>query len=342
MTITTITDKASGKIIPDLIKNLHQYLADDIAVINEVILQHLAVKEDLVKVIGNHITTSRGKRIRPILTILTAKMFGYKGMNDTYLAAAVELIHLATLLHDDVVDGSKMRRFLPTANVVWGNKASILVGDFLFSQSFKLIVATKSLQAMTILSKASAIICEGEISQLAKLEENRIITEDEYTQIINAKTAELFAASCEVGTIISVEGKEYSNIMRDFGAILGNIYQIADDSLDYFSNSSKVGKNIGDDFIEGKVTLPLILLHKKLMTKDQEKLITLIKSPLRTIDDFTWVCNKMAFLDIHQDIKQRLEKLKLEAFDYLQKIAIENESKYYLKLLLEFAINRSY
>lgn len=325
----------------DLIKEIHNYLSDDISVMNSVIVDSLSVEEELIQLVSNHLATTGGKRIRPVLTILSAKMFGYQGDNVTKLAAAVEFIHMATLLHDDVVDGSKMRRFLPSANVVWGSKASILVGDFLFSQSFKLIVKTESLPALVVLSDASAVIAEGEVSQLAQLEQKNLASEQEYINIINAKTAELFGAACEVGAIVAGR-QDMSKQLRDFGLRLGNIFQIADDALDYFSESKKVGKNIGDDFYEGKITLPLILLNKKLSSEDELKLQQVIKSKERSLKDFDWVKQLMLEHNLKEDIKLYLNNLKKNALDALARIDTQNQSKQYLEQLLEFAISRTY
>ena len=325
----------------DLIKEIHNYLSDDISVMNSVIVDSLSVEEELIQLVSNHLATTGGKRIRPVLTILSAKMFGYQGDNVTKLAAAVEFIHMATLLHDDVVDGSKMRRFLPSANVVWGSKASILVGDFLFSQSFKLIVKTESLPALVVLSDASAVIAEGEVSQLAQLEQKNLASEQEYINIINAKTAELFGAACEVGAIVAGR-QDMSKQLRDFGLRLGNIFQIADDALDYFSESKKVGKNIGDDFYEGKITLPLILLNKKLSSEDELKLQQVIKSKERSLKDFDWVKQLMLEHNLNEDIKLYLNNLKKDALDALARIDTQNQSKQYLEQLLEFAISRTY
>ena len=327
----------------DLIKEIHHYLADEITRINESIINSLAVEEGLIQVISNHLSNAGGKRIRPILTVLSTKIFGCEDDNSIKLAAAIEFIHMATLLHDDVVDGSKMRRFLPTANTVWGSKASILVGDFLFSRSFQLIVSTRLHPALKVLSDASAIIAEGEVTQLAKLEQKRLISREEYLKIINAKTAELFAAACEVGAIVAGRDR-YSGLLRNYGLYLGNIFQIADDLLDYFSTDTKVGKNIGDDFYEGKVTLPLILTADKISSQDREKLEEMIKAPERKEDDFSWVKSKMIECGISQDILKYLNEIKLEAFAIFDKIDnVENyTAKNYLKKLIEFAVERTY
>lgn len=327
----------------DLITQIHSYLSEDIQSMNNVIIDSLSVDEDLIRLVSNHLASAGGKRMRPILTMLTAKMYGYSGEKAIRLAAAVEFIHMATLLHDDVVDGSKMRRFLPTANVVWGSKASILVGDFLFSQSFKLIVSTKSLSALDVLSNASAIIAEGEVSQLAQLETKQSVSEEDYLKIINAKTAELFGAACSVGAIIA--GKESdANALREFGLRLGNIFQIADDALDYFSDSKKVGKNVGDDFYEGKITLPLIFLLEKMSSDKKSKLDKMLSTDSRSESDFAFVQELMQKSDIKSDIEAYLEKLRAKAEGALLSIddSADNQSKEYLQELVGFAISRSY
>ena len=326
---------------------------------NAVIVENLAVEEELITLISNHLSKAGGKRMRPILTILSAKMLGDAGepgssgepddagevlgseSSAIKLAAAVEFIHMATLLHDDVVDGSKMRRFLPSANVVWGSRASILVGDFLFSQSFKLIVSTGSIPALRALSSASAVIAEGEVSQLAHLEQKSMVSEAEYLKIIGAKTAELFGASCEVGAIIA--GKESSaKTMRDFGICLGKIFQITDDMLDYFSDSAKVGKNVGDDFFEGKVTLPLILLSKKISADDNLSLQKMLQAESRTSEDFLRVKTLMQENDINTEITNYLAELEQTALVLLRSLSIQNQYCKFLENLVEFAINRTY
>lgn len=327
----------------DLIKEIHSYLSEDIQAMNNVIINSLSVEEDLIRLVSNHLASAGGKRMRPILTMLVAKMYGYNGKNAIRLAAAVEFIHMATLLHDDVVDGSKMRRFLPTANVVWGSKASILVGDFLFSQSFKLIVSTKSLAALEALSSASAIIAEGEVSQLAQLEGKRNISEADYLKVINAKTAELFGAACTVGAIIAGKDSDAKKL-KEFGLKLGNIFQIADDTLDYFSDSKKVGKNIGDDFYEGKITLPLILLLEKVNPEEKLELDRMLSADARTLEDFSLVQKLMLAYNIKSVIARYLEQLKLKAESVLLSLdgKIDKQSKGYLRELVGFAMSRSY
>lgn len=326
----------------DIIQIIHKDLTSEILALNKVITTNLATKEQLVGVIATYLMESGGKRIRPLLTILTSKMFDYQGNDNIKLAAAVEFIHTATLLHDDVVDESTMRRSKLTANVVWGSKSSILVGDFLFSQSFQLMVDTRSIKAMQSLSKASAIISEGEVSQLVKLNQRRIIDEVEYNEIIMAKTAELFGVSCETGAIIAGQPDEICRELRDFGRYLGSIFQIIDDLSDYLGNSNDLGKNIGDDFSEGKITLPLIFLYKQLDGNWQLKIEEMIKKDHRSEKEFEIIRDLMIKFNIKQQIVSYLAESKSLALNLLRQISVKNIWKDHLKELLEFTINRSY
>lgn len=329
--------------LSNTIKDIHKYLRDDLLLMNQLIIASLAAKEELIGLVANYLMEAGGKRIRPLLTILSSKMFSYTGSNNIKLAAAIEFIHAATLLHDDVVDGGKMRRFKPTANTIWGNNVSILVGDFLFTQSFRLMVATESIPALQTLSRASAIIIEGEVAQLAKLNQKRIITLEEYYEIIEAKTAVLFGAACESGAIVANQPFEVCQDLRKFGINLGLIFQIIDDWLDYFGKEEDIGKHIGSDFFEGKATIPLILLYAEVQGEDKIKLEKLMQAEHRLQEDFAWV--KELFCQ-HQPIKQniinKLEQLKSEAKYLLIKIAPANECKDYMLGLLDFTMNRSY
>lgn len=326
----------------DIIEKIHHDLKDEVVKLNSLIINCLKSDEELIERIGKYLLEAGGKRIRPILTILTSKIFDYQGDSHIKLAGAVEFIHTATLLHDDVVDDSTMRRFKPTANVIWGSKTSILVGDFLFSQSFKLMVASGSIRAMEILAKASAIISEGEVAQLIKLNERRIITREEYHEIVRSKTAELFGASCSVGAIIAGQPSSVSTIMQNFGKLLGNIFQIIDDLLDYLGNSQQVGKNIGDDFLEGKVTLPLIFLYEKLDEAGKLKLENMIKADKRTNDEFQEIQNLIIENEIKQQIINYLSLLEDEANKLLTQITQQNIYKDYLASLIKFISSRSY
>ncbi len=327
----------------DLIKHIHEYLREDIQKMSNALASGLEVKEELIGLVARYLIEAGGKRIRPILTILSSKMFGYEGDNAVKLAAAIEFIHIATLLHDDVVDGSSLRRFKPTANMVWGNNASILVGDFLFSQSFKLMVEVESMEALKVLSSASATIIEGEVSQLAKLQQKRIINIDEYYEVINAKTAVLFSAACEVGAILTEQPQTVRDGLRLFGLNLGVIFQIIDDWLDYFGQEKEIGKAVGSDFFEGKTTIPLILLCDRLPAREQEKLLFLMRADQRTEEDFAFVKDLLERdPTIKEEIAKLLETLRQVAKLELIQVSPDNECRRYLIAMLDFAMQRSY
>lgn len=327
----------------DLIKDIQKYVHKDLTEVNELIINSLAVREELIGLVATYLMEAGGKRIRPILTILASNLFSYTGKNHILLASAIEFIHAATLLHDDVVDGSQVRRFKPTANIVWGNNTSILVGDFLFSQSFRLMVQTKLIPALEVLSHASSVIIEGEVSQLAKLNQKRIISLNEYYEIIDSKTAVLFGAACEVGAILGEQSTEIRQNLNQFGANLGIIFQIIDDWLDYFGTKDQLGKPVGSDFFEGKATMPLILLHSSLTGDKQERLGQIMKLPTRSEEDFTWVKDLLASNKfVKNQIDDKLNQLKNAAKKLLKDIEGNQQCKDYMIELVEFAMNRSY
>lgn len=235
----------------------------DLNTTNEIIISSSVGKAELIATITNHLVSSGGKRVRPILTILSARLCGYNsGSRHCNLAAAVELIHTATLLHDDVVDDSDLRRGRKTANALWDNKASILVGDYLLSVAFQLMVKDGSLEVLDILSKTSGIMADGEVMQL--MNSNDIeISEDKYLEIISYKTAILFSAATSMGAVITSSSREKQKALADFGNNLGIAFQIMDDVLDYCADQETLGKGIGNDFFEGKITLPIILTYKQ-------------------------------------------------------------------------------
>src|SRR4051812_30053953 len=230
--------------------------------VNAEILSRTGSEVTMIPEVANHLISSGGKRLRPILTLAMARLAGYDGAGHVKLAAAVEFMHTATLLHDDVVDESEMRRGKLAARMLWGNEASVLVGDFLLGQAFKMMVEVASLKALEILSAAAAIIAEGEVMQLG-VAKNRATTEDEYLAVIRAKTAELFAAACEVGPALALRPKAETAACRSFGMNLGIAFQLVDDALDYGGKAAKLGKNVGDDFREGKITLPVVLSFRR-------------------------------------------------------------------------------
>jgi octaprenyl-diphosphate synthase len=230
--------------------------------VNEVILARAGSDVSMIPEIARHLIDSGGKRLRPMLTIAAAGMCGYEGEGRVKLAASVEFMHTATLLHDDVVDESDLRRGRKAARLVWGNQASVLVGDFLLGQAFKMMVEVGSLDALATLSDAAAIIAEGEVMQLGAAK-NTATTEDEYLAVIKAKTAALFSAAAEVGPILAGRGRAERAAFRSFGTNLGLAFQLVDDALDYGGSSSALGKRVGDDFREGKITLPVVLSYRR-------------------------------------------------------------------------------
>ena len=240
--------------------SLYQLVRGDLQRVDALILGRVQDQAPLIYDVAHHIIKSGGKRIRPAITLIAAQACGYTGDSHIGLAAAVELLHTATLLHDDVVDESALRRSLPTANETFGNKASILVGDFLLSQAFQLMVAGESVAGHRLLADASAVISQGEVLQLMH-QGNMAITEGDYMAILSAKTAVLFATAAELGAVIS--GKtQWEEPLRAYGHAVGLAFQIVDDALDYTADEAKLGKRIGDDFREGKITLPVLMAYR--------------------------------------------------------------------------------
>ena len=237
--------------------------------VNALIISKAGSDVEMIPEVANHLINSGGKRLRPMITIAAAEMFGYRGENHVKLACAVEFMHTATLLHDDVVDESDRRRSKPTARMIWGNQASVLVGDFLLGQAFRMMVDVGSLDALDVLSTAASIIAEGEVMQLAAAKK-LTTTEDEYLAVIKAKTAALFLAAAEVGPIVAGAGDDDRAALRSFGLNLGLAFQLVDDVLDYGGNARDLGKNVGDDFREGKITLPVILAYRRGTDEDRQ------------------------------------------------------------------------
>lgn len=236
--------------------------SEDMIAIDALIVDRMQSPVGLIPDLAKHLVSAGGKRLRPLLTVASAHMCGYSGTAHHKLAAAVEFIHSATLLHDDVVDHSAMRRGKKAANLIWGNAPSILVGDFLFARAFNLMVETGSLEALGILSKASSVIAEGEVHQLAALRDITM-SEERYMSVIGAKTAALFAAATEVSPVIAERPQSERQALRLYGEELGLAFQLVDDALDYGGFEAALGKSIGDDFREGKVTLPIIRAYAK-------------------------------------------------------------------------------
>jgi len=258
-----------GKRARASIEGLIALTKEDMGRVNELILSKAGSDVTMIPEVANHLISSGGKRLRPMLTLAAAQMFGYEGDGHVKLATSVEFMHTATLLHDDVVDESDMRRGKRTARMIWGNQASVLVGDFLLGQAFRMMVDVGSLDALDILSTAASVIAEGEVLQLS-VAKNLETTEDEYLAVIKAKTAALFSAAAEVGPVVANATKSDRAALRSYGTNLGLAFQLIDDALDYAGDSSSLGKNVGDDFREGKVTLPVILSFRRGSAEERE------------------------------------------------------------------------
>ncbi len=306
--------------------------------VNQTIVDSLDSHVVLIRQISKYIINSGGKRLRPILVVLMAQAFGYKGKHHIQLAAIIEFIHTATLLHDDVVDESDMRRGNKTANEVWGNSASVLVGDFLYSRSFQMMVEIENLSVMNILANATNTISEGEVLQLLNIG-NLDISEEQYYQVIKNKTAQLFEAGCELSALISTEDTQVIEKMARFGEYLGMAFQIADDMLDYAIDNAELDKNIGDDLAEGKLTLPLIYLLENGNNGDKKVISEAIKSQstkhLKTIQKRI---NETPALKYTQN---KADEFARKAKQQLQDLP-ESTAKNALLFLCDFACHRNH
>jgi octaprenyl-diphosphate synthase len=315
-------------------------VAADMNHVNSVILDRMQSEIPLIPELAGHLIAGGGKRMRPMLTLATAKLLDYPGTRQFKLAASVEFIHTATLLHDDVVDGSDMRRGKRTANLIWGNPASVLVGDFLFSRAFELMVEDGSLKVLKILSHASAVIAEGEVNQLTA--QRQITTgEDKYLAIIGAKTAALFAAACKISAVVAERDQEVEDALDSYGRNLGIAFQLVDDAIDYASDTETMGKGVGDDFRDGKVTLPVILAHAR--GSDADKIFWREAMEGRRVsdEDLTHATRLLRDSQAIDDTMMRARHYGQRAIDALGPFA-SSAAKAALVETVEFAIARAY
>jgi len=262
MTLAASAQIAQEAGAPTGLEGLTARVAGDLREVNRLIVDRMHSPVGLIPQLAGHIIAAGGKRLRPILTLASAQLCGYQGRRHLALAACVEVIHTATLLHDDVVDQSDLRRGLSTANAVWGNQPSVLVGDFLFSRAFQLMVVDGSLKVLEILSDASAVIAEGEVQQLITTNDTST-SEDDYLSVIGAKTAALFAAACRIGAVVAERPEAEELALGTYGRNFGIAFQLVDDILDFSARQAELGKTVGDDFREGKITLPVILAYRR-------------------------------------------------------------------------------
>ncbi len=318
--------------------DLKNLTANDMLRVNQVITENLASDVVLINQLSHHIIYSGGKRLRPVLVLLSAKACGYTGDDDALLAAVVEFIHTATLLHDDVVDASEMRRGQQTASSIWGNEAAVLVGDYLYSRAFQMMVRVQSMRIMDLLADTTNTIAQGEVLQLLNINDPDT-SEDKYQQVIYGKTACLFEAATRIGAILGTADRQIEQALSEYGRHLGTAFQLVDDALDYSASSDELGKNVGDDLAEGKPTLPLIYAMQH--GSDQQK--ALIRSAIKQgglehIDAITQAINETGALDYTlEQARNESGQAKL-AIDLLP----DNEFKQALLFLTDYAIERNY
>ena len=304
---------------------------------NKILVNRLDSNVDLINQMSHYIISSGGKRIRPLLLLLCAKATDYDGDYHYSMAVVIELIHTATLLHDDVVDQSTTRRGQETANELWGNAPSVLVGDFLYSRAFEIMVEPNSMEIMKILSKATNQISEGEVLQLLNIK-NANVTQKEYYRVIERKTACLFKAACQIAGILSNSNKKVIEAMGKFGMHLGNAFQIIDETLDYESDSNIIGKEVGDDLSEGKVTLPMIYALEK-TTKSDNKILTdaIQNADASNINQVVEILMNVNAFQYSRDIANKESNMALESIDILP----SSKYKTALKLLCKLSLERS-
>ena len=284
---------------------LHGLVADDLRAVNGVILDNMQSSVMLISELAAHIVAAGGKRLRPMMTLGAARLCGYTGKRHIDLAACVEFIHTATLLHDDVVDDSALRRGTATANAVWGNKPSVLVGDFLFSRAFQISVADGSLRVLGILADTAATLAEGEVMQLTTSNDTET-SEATYLKVVTAKTAALFAAACQLGAVVA-ERSATEEALRSFGLNLGIAYQLVDDALDYGAREAVLGKSVGDDFRDGKITLPVVLAFRRGDDEERAFWRRTMEEELQEDGDFA---HAMALLTRHDAIADSVERAR--------------------------------
>lgn len=325
----------------EVVKNLSNLCKEDLNSINTLILEKLDSSVPLIQEIGKYLILSGGKRLRPLLTTSCFHILNnqsLKNVNHIGLAAAVEFIHAATLLHDDVVDLSKDRRGNLTANEVWGNKTSVLVGDFLFSRSFQLMTKYGNMETLKILSDTSVVISEGEVLEISN-DKNLEMNQDTYFQIINGKTASLFSAACQVGGISGGAKDNEHQALKSFGTNFGMAFQLIDDAIDYSSNSKTMGKNIGDDFKEGKITLPIILAYGRSNNEEKKFLQNVISNPKEDQKNFKLTKELLIKYKCIEDTLIRANHFADVAIDSLT-IFNDNEYKEALIKLIDTSIKR--
>jgi octaprenyl-diphosphate synthase len=334
----TLKDSRIGDVSP--VERLSALVAADMAATDRLIHARMTSGVALIPDLARHLIDSGGKRLRPMLTLAAAKAGGYLGEHHVRLAAAVEFIHTATLLHDDVVDESSLRRGKVSANLMWGNKPSVLVGDFLFSRAFQLMVETGDMAVLDILAGASAIIAEGEVMQL-KSSNTLDVSEDHYMSVVKAKTAALFSAAAHSGALLTARGDDFVAGMRAYGENLGIAFQLVDDALDYSGRQALMGKTVGDDFREAKMTLPIILAHARARDEDKPFWKRVIETGNQTESDLD---RAITLIEQTGSIQETMRRARAFADDAKNALDVMPDSgiKHALADIADFCVERAY
>lgn len=323
---------------PFNLDDLKSLVAGDMQRVNQVITDNLASHVVLINQLSQHIILSGGKRLRPMLVLLSAKSCDYQGDNDALLAAVIEFIHTATLLHDDVVDDSEMRRGQETASSIWGNEAAVLVGDYLYSRAFQMMVRAQSMPIMDLLSNSTNTIAQGEVLQLLNVHDPDT-SEEKYHEVIYGKTACLFESASRIGAMLADSDLATEIAMAAYGRHLGTAFQLVDDALDYSADSDELGKNVGDDLAEGKPTLPLIYAMQQSNTKQSNLIREAIKQGgLEYIDEITAIIEKTGALDYTFNQAKAEAKKAKSSIEFLP----QGEYRQALMFLADYAVERRF
>lgn len=322
------------------LERLSDLAGEDLKAVNTIILDRMQSEVTMIPQLAGHIIAAGGKRLRPMLTLASAHLCDYRGQRHLALAACVEFIHTATLLHDDVVDESDLRRGLATANALWGNKSSVLVGDFLFSRAFQLMVADGSLDVLRILSNASAVIAEGEVLQLVTSNDTET-TEESYLRVISDKTAALFAAACRIGAVVAERPAAEEAALERYGRCFGIAFQLVDDVLDYSARQAELGKAIGDDFREGKITLPVVLAFQRGDEAERAFWRRCLEDLQQNDKDLERALAMLARHRVLDDCMERARRFGAEARKGLELFA-DSPARRALTEVVDFCIDRAY
>ena len=330
----------SKRSVPNGLAELTALTREDLKSVNAIILERMQSEVPLIPQLAGHVIAAGGKRLRPMLTLASARLCGYQGRRHMALAACVEFIHTATLLHDDVVDDSRLRRGLQTANSLWGNKPSVLVGDFLFSRAFQVMVEDGSLDVLKILSDASAEIAQGEVAQLVTANDTET-SERDYVRVISEKTAPLFEAACRIGPVVAERPRSEWEALGRYGRSFGIAFQLVDDVLDYSARQAELGKTIGDDFREGKITLPVVLAFARGNEEERRFWRRCLEDLEQSEAD---LARALGLMDRHRALEDSLVRARDYGEEAIGALAAFEDSPYRRAMIdvVEFCIQRVY